>query len=127
MRAKARDRGLILLFCTLLVPFISDGVRGAEASSESTWHVKDAPIRFRIEKNDDLSLIPEVSLLDLPAEIKSESVQKWIKEHRWGERRRFQGKLCQNCLPAFGSNGFKVNLHRDFARFVSRGFWNFSL
>jgi len=81
---------------------------------------KDAPVRFRIEKDDDQSLIPEVSLLDLPPDKKSESVQKWIKEHRWGERRRFQGKLCQNCLPAFGSKGFKYNLHKDFAHFVAR-------
>ena len=103
-----------------MILFSSAGVQAAEPPGSSVWHEENAPIRFRIEKDDDQSLIPEVSLLDLPPDKKSESVQKWIKENRWGEKRRFQGKLCQNCLPAFGSSGFKYNLHRDFAHFVAR-------
>ncbi|MEJ2701760.1 MAG: NPCBM/NEW2 domain-containing protein [Sedimentisphaerales bacterium] len=108
------------LLCCATILLSPDGVPAADAPTSSGWHVKSAPIRFHIEKDDDQSLIPEISLLDLPPDKKSEAVQKWIEEHRWGERRRFQGKLCLNCLPAFGSKGFKYNLNRDFTHFVSR-------
>ncbi len=104
----------------LMTLFLVVSVQAADPSASSAWHVKNAPVRFRIEKDNDRSLIPEVSLLDLPPDKKSESVQKWIEKNRWTERRRFQGKLCQNCLPAFGPKGFKYNLHRDFALFVAK-------
>ncbi|MBN2314964.1 MAG: NPCBM/NEW2 domain-containing protein [Sedimentisphaerales bacterium] len=104
----------------LITLFLVASVQAGDAPTSSNWHVKNAPVRFRIEKDDDRSLIPEVSLLDLTSDIKSESVQNWIKENRWSEKRQFQGKLCQNCLPAFGSNGFKCNLNRDFTHFVAR-------
>lgn len=120
MKAKAIGFIRCLLSCELVILFFAAGVRAADSSASSGWHVKNAPVRFRIEKDDDQSLIPEVSLLDLPPDKKSESVQKWIEDNRWGEKRRFQGKLCQNCLPAFGSKGFKYNLHRDFGHFVAR-------
>ncbi len=103
----------------LITLFLVVSLQAAEPPS-SNWHVKKAPVRFRIEKDDDHSLRPEVSLLDLTSEIKSESVQNWIKKNRWSEKRRFQGKLCQNCLPAFGSNGFKCTLRKDFSHFVAR-------
>ena len=104
----------------LMTLFLVASIKAAEVPASSDWHVENAPVRFRIEKDDDQSLIPEVSLLDLPPDKKSESVIKWIKEKRWSEKRRFQGKLCQNCLPAFDSKGFKYNLRRDFAHFVAR-------
>ncbi len=109
----------LLLYLLSVLCFCAD-VRATEASTSSGWHVKNAPIRFRVERDDDQSLIPEVSLLDLAPDEKSEAVKKWIDKNRWSEKRLFQGKLCQNCLPAFGSNGFKYDLHRDFAQFVSR-------
>ena len=109
-----------LLSCVLMMLFFTTNIRAADAPASSGWHVKNAPVRFRIEKDNDQSLVPEVSLLDLPPDKKSESVKKWINKNRWGEKRRFQGKLCQNCLPAFGSKGFKYNLRRDFAHFVAR-------
>ena len=74
MRAKARGCDLLFLFCTLRVLFLSAGAQATETPTSSGWHVKDAPIRFRIEKDDNRSLIPEVSLLDLPPDKKSESV-----------------------------------------------------
>ncbi len=40
--------------------------RTSGAASTSTWHVKEAVTRYRIEKDDAYARMPDVSLLDLP-------------------------------------------------------------
>ncbi|HCO96063.1 MAG TPA: hypothetical protein DIU00_19340, partial [Phycisphaerales bacterium] len=69
----------------------------------------DAGIRFHIEKDYSHSLVPDVSLLDLPPDKKSKNVKKWINENRWIKRYQINGKLCQNILPSFGSSYITYN------------------
>ncbi|MFH1719141.1 MAG: NPCBM/NEW2 domain-containing protein [Planctomycetota bacterium] len=100
--------------------FSSGAARSEEVASSPSWHVKDAAVRFRVEKDYAKSLIPHVSLLDIQPDKKSESVQKWIEKNRWTDKRRINGRLCLNFLPSFGSKPIIYNLHKDFTHFVAR-------
>ncbi|MHC4566781.1 MAG: hypothetical protein ACYTE3_13620 [Planctomycetota bacterium] len=104
----------MLLCCIVAGPLL-----GGSASSE--WHEPDAKIRFRIEKDDNHSLIPQISLLDVQPDKKSESVWKWIGKSRWTEKRSVNGKRCLNTLPTWSSKPIIYNLHRDIGQFVARG------
>lgn len=104
----------------LVVLSITASVMSQEPAGTSGWHKNDAGVRFRIEKDYSYSLIPDVSLLDIPPDKKSENVKKWIDKHRWIERHRINGKLCQNFLPSFGSSFITYNLNRDYIHFVAR-------
>jgi len=104
----------MLLCCIAAAPLY-----GGSASSE--WHEPQARIRFRIEKDDSRSLIPQVSLLDAQPDKKSESVWKWIQKSRWSEKRRVNGRLCLNTLPTFSEKPIVYNLVREIGQFVARG------
>jgi len=108
------------LLSTFIVLPVSTNVRSQESRTSIPWHIKGAAIRFRIEKDDDYSLIPNVSLLDIEPDKKSANVKKWIEKNRWNERRRINGRLHQNLLPSFGSSPMIYNLHKDFTHFVAR-------
>ncbi|MBL7185647.1 MAG: PKD domain-containing protein [Phycisphaerae bacterium] len=108
-----------MLFWIALVLFLSVAVRSQGTSSASGWHERDAEIRFRVEKDYTHSLIPNISLLDVPPDKESASVAKWIEEKRWTEKRRVNGKLALNFLPS-QSKPATYNLHRDFTHFVAR-------
>ena len=105
---------------TLFILSITSAAMSQESADASGWHEKDAGVRFRIEKDYSHSLIPDVSLFDISPDKKSENVKNWIDEHRWNERYRINGKLCQNFLPSFGSSFITYNLDRDFIHFVAR-------
>jgi len=107
-----------LLFCTLIIVFLSVNVRAQETSN--SWHVKNAKLRFRIEKDYTKSLVPNVSLLDIMPDRKSAGLKKWIEKNRGVDRHRINGKLCQNFLPSFGSTPIVYNLHKDFIHFVAK-------
>jgi tetratricopeptide (TPR) repeat protein len=94
--------------------------RSQEAADSLPWHQKNAVLRFRVEKDDTQSLIPNVSLLDVEPDKKSENVKKWIEKNRWDQKPRVEGELCQNFLPSFGSGPIVYNLHKDFTHFVAR-------
>ena len=104
----------------LVVLSITASAMSQEPTGISGWHEKDAGVRFRIEKDYSYSLIPDVSLLDIPPDKKSKNVKKWIDEYRWIKRYQINGKLCQNILPSFGSSFITYNLNRDFIHFVAR-------
>jgi len=91
------------------------------SSASSDWHEPAAKLRFRIEKDDNHSLIPLISLLDVQPDKKSESVWKWIGKSRWAENRSVNGKRCLNTLPTFSSKPIIYNLHRGIGQFVARG------
>ncbi len=105
--------GILLVFVTA-VPSL-----GGSASAE--WHEPAAKIRFRIEKDNDQSLIPAISLLDVQPDKKSESVWKWIQKSRWKENRSVNGKRHINTLPTWSSKPIIYNLNRNIGRFVARG------
>jgi len=104
----------------LVVLSITASSRSQEPAGTSGWHENDAGLRFRIEKDYSHSLIPDVSLLDIPPDKKSKNVKEWIDENRWIKRYQINGKLCQNILPSFGSSYITYNLDRDFIHFVAR-------
>ncbi len=108
-----------ILFWIALVFFLVVAVR-SQGSSASDWHQGDAELRFRIEKDYTHSLIPNISLLDVVPDKKSESVAKWIEKNRWAEKRRVNGRLALNFIPS-QSKPIIYNLHRDFTHFVARG------
>ena len=108
-----------VLFRTALVLFLSATVWSQGTSPTSGWHERDAEIRFRIEKDYSHSLIPNISLLDVSPDKKSESVAKWIDKNRWAEKRRVNGRLALNFLPSQSKPAI-YNLHRDFIHFVAR-------
>ena len=109
------------ILCRVLVILsIAASVIAQEPASTSGWHEKDAGLRFRIEKDYSHSLIPDVSLLDIPPDKKSENVKEWIDKNRWIKRYQINGKLCQNILPSFGSSYITYNLNRDYIHFVAR-------
>ncbi|MHC4226101.1 MAG: NPCBM/NEW2 domain-containing protein [Planctomycetota bacterium] len=122
---RARDtragthRRIVLCIAIALLSSAHGRVEGASTSSD--WHEKDASIRFRIEKDYTHSLIPQVSLLDIQPDKKSESVWKWIEKHRWSQKPRVNGRLCLNFIPSFSSKPIIYNLHRDLTHFVARG------
>ena len=99
---------------------ITASAMSQEPSGTTGWHENDAGVRFRIEKDYSHSLIPDVSLLDIPPDKKSKNVKKWIDEYRWIKRYQINGKLCQNILPSFGSSFITYNLNRDYTHFVAR-------
>jgi len=104
----------------LIVLSITASAQSQEPAGTSGWHENDAGIRFRIEKDYSHSLVPDVSLLDIPPDKKSKNVKKWIDENRWIKRYQINGKLCQNILPSFGSSYITYNLNRDYIHFVAR-------
>ncbi|MHC4628823.1 MAG: NPCBM/NEW2 domain-containing protein, partial [Planctomycetota bacterium] len=108
-----------ILFCIALVFFLMVAVR-SQGYSASDWHQGDAELRFRIEKDYTEALIPNISLLDVVPDKKSESVAKWIEKNRWAEKRRVNGRLALNFIPS-QSKPIIYNLHRDFTHFVARG------
>ena len=108
-----------VLFRIALVLFLSATVWSQGTSPTSDWHERDAEICFRIEKDYSHSLIPNISLLDVPPDKKSESVAKWIEKNRWAEKRRVNGRLALNFLPSQSKPAI-YNLHRDFIHFVAR-------
>ena len=118
---KAAGRGRYLLFAIFLIALLAcANVRAQETATLDSWHVEDAPLRFFIEKDHARSLIPDVSLLDIAPDKKSEAVKKWIDKNRWVDKRRINGELYLSFLPTFGSRPIIYNLHKDFARFVAR-------
>ena len=110
---------MLSLLGTVLVCVAAAPLFGGSSSSD--WHEPNAKVRFRIEKDDNHSLIPLISLLDVQPDKKSESVWKWIQKSRWTEKRRVNGRLCLNTLPTFSSKPIIYNLHRDIGQFVARG------
>jgi len=104
----------------LMALCLCTGVRSQEAADSLPWHQKNAVLRFRVEKDDMQSLIPNVSLLDVEPDKKSENVKKWIEKNRWDQKPRVKGELCQNFFPSFGSGPIVYNLHKDFTHFVAR-------
>ncbi len=108
------------LCCALVALSIMTSAMSHEPTGTTGWHEKDAEIRFRIEKDYSHSLIPDVSLLDIPPDKKSKNVKKWIDEYKWTKRYQINGKLCQNVLPSFGSSFITYNLKRDYIHFVAR-------
>jgi len=104
----------------LVAVVASAAARSEEIASSPSWHVKNAEVRFRVEKDYTKSIIPHISLLDVQPDKKSESVWKWIQKNRWTERRRINGKLCLNALPTFGSRPIIYNLNREVTHFVAR-------
>ena len=104
----------------LVVLSITAVAMSQEPAGTFGWHENDAGVRFRIEKDYSHSLVPDVSLLDLPPDKKSKNVKKWIDENRWNKRYQINGKLCQNILPSFGSSYITYNLNRDYIHFVAR-------
>ncbi|MFC1604891.1 NPCBM/NEW2 domain-containing protein, partial [Planctomycetota bacterium] len=109
-----------ILCLALVVMSITTSAMSQEPAGTSGWHENDAGLRFRIEKDYSHSLIPDVSLLDIPLNKKSKNVKKWIDENRWIKRYQINGKLCQNILPSFGSSYITYNLNRDYIHFVAR-------
>jgi hypothetical protein len=110
-----------ILCCAIVVSSITASAVSQEPVVKSGWHENDAGVRFRIEKDYSHSLIPDVSLLDIPPDKKkSKHVKKWIEENRWNKQYRINGKLCQNVLPSFGSSYITYNLNRDYIHFVAR-------
>ena len=105
---------------TLFILSITAAAISQEPAGISGWHENDAGVRFRIEKDYSHSLIPDVSLLDIPPDKKSKNVKEWIDENRWIKRYQINGKLCQNILPSFGSSYITYNLNRDYIHFVAR-------
>jgi len=112
-------KGYFLLSLLMAACFCA-GARSQEATDSLPWHQKNAVLRFRIEKDDTHSLVPNVSLLDVEPDKKSENVKKWIEKNRWDQKPRVRGELCQNFLPSFGSGPIVYNLHKDFTHFVAR-------
>ena len=108
------------LCCALVALSITAAAISQEPAGTSGWHENDAGLRFRIEKDYSHSLIPDVSLLDIPPDKKSKNVKKWIDENRWIKRYQINGKLCQNILPSFGSSFITYNLNRNYIHFVAR-------
>ena len=104
----------------LVVLSITVSAISQEPAGTSGWHENDAGLRFRIEKDYSHSLIPDVSLLDIPPDKKSKNVKEWIDKNRWIKRYQINGKLCQNILPSFGSGFITYNLNRDYIHFVAR-------
>jgi len=104
----------------LVVLSITAAAISQEPADTSGWHDNDAGLRFRIEKDYAHSLIPDVSLLDIPPDKKSNNVKEWIDKNRWIKRYQINGKLCQNILPSFGSSYITYNLNRDYIHFVAR-------
>ena len=113
------DTGYVLLYL-LIILCLCANVRSQDAADSLAWHEQDAVLRFRVEKDDTQSLIPNVSLLDVEPDKKSEGAKKWIEKNRWDQKPRVKGELCQNFLPSFGSSPIVYNLHRDFSHFVAR-------
>ncbi|MHC4701926.1 MAG: NPCBM/NEW2 domain-containing protein, partial [Planctomycetota bacterium] len=110
-----------VMFGVMLLLFLSAGVQAQGSSSLSTWHQKNAELRFRIEKDYTHSLIPSISLLDVTPDKKSASVGKWVEKNRWSQKPRVNGKLCLNFLPALNSKPVIYNISRDCTHFVARG------
>jgi len=109
-----------LLCCVLMAVVTSAAARSGEITSSPSWHAKNAAVRFRIEKDDTKSIIPQISLLDVQPDKKSQNVWKWIQKNRWTERRRVNGKLCLNALTTFSSKPIIYNLNREVTHFVAR-------
>ena len=62
-----------ILSCVLIVLSIIAAVKSQEPAGTSGWHENDAGLRFRIEKDYSHSLVPDVSLLDIPPDKKSKN------------------------------------------------------
>ncbi len=109
-----------ILCCAIVVSSINASAISQEPAGTSGWHENDAGLRFRIEKDYSHSLIPDVSLLDIPPDKKSKNVKEWIDKNRWIKKYQINGKLCQNILPSFGSRYITYNLKRDYIHLVAR-------
>ncbi|MHC4508734.1 MAG: NPCBM/NEW2 domain-containing protein [Planctomycetota bacterium] len=104
----------------VIVLFICGTVQSRDSAVSVPWHEQSAVLRFRIEKDDTHSLVPNVSAFELEPDKKSADVKKWAEKNRWSDKRRIQGQLCQDFLPVFGTKAIIYNLHRDFTHFVGK-------
>ncbi len=119
---KTRTRrgiGCLLVYPAIILS-LCGSVRSQDAAVSIPWHEQSAVLRFRIEKDDTRSLIPNVSLFDVETGEKSADVRKWAEKNRWSDKRRINGQLCLNFVPAFGTTPIIYNLHKDFTHFVAR-------
>jgi NPCBM/NEW2 domain/PKD domain len=114
-----KDAGYLLLYLSITVCLCANSW-AQEAADSLPWHEKSAVLRFRIEKDNTHSLVPNVSLLDIPPDKKSANVKKWIEKNRWTQKPRVRGELCLNFLPSFGSKPIVYDLARQITHFVAR-------
>jgi tetratricopeptide (TPR) repeat protein len=118
-RRTRRGIGCLLVYPAIVLSLCGN-VRPQDAAVSIPWHEQSAALRFRIEKDDARSFIPNVSLFDLETAEKSADVRKWAEKNRWSDKRRINGQLCLNFVPAFGTTPIIYNLHKDFTHFVAR-------
>ncbi|UCC99159.1 MAG: NPCBM/NEW2 domain-containing protein, partial [Phycisphaerales bacterium] len=104
----------------IIVLCIGGAAQPQDSAVSVPWHEKNAVLRFRIEKDNTHSLVPNVSVFELEPGKKSADVKKWAQKNRWSDKRRIQGQLCQDFLPTFGTRAIIYDLHRDFTHFVGR-------
>ena len=114
-----RGIGCLLVYPAIVLS-LCGSVRPQDAAVSIPWHEESAALRFRIEKDDARSLIPNVSLFDVETGEKSADVKGWAAKNRWSDKRRINGQLCLNFIPAFGTTPIIYNLHKDFTHFVAR-------
>jgi len=96
-------------------------VQAQETQEPPVWHVPQADLRFRIEKDDAQSMVPSISLLDVMPDKASEAVANWVEKNRWTKPYRVNGKLCLNVLPVLDAKSITYNLHPNVGSFVARG------
>jgi len=113
-------RNLPFVFSFILIIFFVCSVWAqTKGTSGSGWQIRQAEIRFRLEKDDSYAQLPDVFLSGLKWEPKNTT--RGIKVRELGSRQNFtlNGRLYTDAITTSGSASIVYPLRPDYERFVS--------
>jgi hypothetical protein len=102
----------------LLLACACPGANAAERSD--TWHVADATLRFRIERDDGYAPVPDVHLRELRAKKGHSNLKKAISKGGWsGRYYRVGGKRYKRAIAVSAGSTIVYKCSREYGRFVA--------